>query len=180
MRHARIHRFYLALLGAAVCATGCSSHADAVCENTAACSQGGDSDWIARCQDEAKILKAQANSYDCRALYDSYYACADEHYECHGATTSFPSCDAASDALAACLASAGAESACGQLDARNAACTAAADGGEAGGDAGAVPTACNLNRECQARCFLDNAANTCAPSGAELAAYSDCAAVCPP
>ena len=101
-----------------------------MCENTAACSQGGDSDWIARCQNDAKILKAESNSYDCRALYDSYYACADEHYECHGATTSFPSCDAASDALAACLASAGSDSACGQLDARNAACAAAADGGE--------------------------------------------------
>jgi hypothetical protein len=181
MRQASVHLLCSALLGAAVCIVGCDSDAKKVCANTGACSQGGSSEWIARCHEEANILKGEANDTGCRPQYDSYYACANEHFECHGATTSFPSCDEKSSALSQCLASAGENSACGQLEARNAACTVAADGGEPQSDAGtAPPTGCDLNRECQARCFLDHVPNTCAPNIDELAAYTDCAVSCPP
>jgi hypothetical protein len=179
MRQSSVHLLGLALLAAAIGGSGCDSDSDKVCANTGACSHGGSSDWIESCRHEADILGRQANDTGCRGQYDSYYACTADHFECHGATTSFPGCDEKNAALSQCLANAGENSACGQLAARNAACAVAADGGEAQDAGTAPPTGCDLNRECQARCFLDHVADSCAPDVDELAAYTDCAFSCP-
>lgn len=170
----------IACCAAVVCAWGCQSHADAVCQDKGDCSQGGDNDWITRCQDEAKLLEHQANSTHCGKEYDRYFACADDKFVCHGNTASFPGCDAKRAALETCLAR-DRKSPCAVLAARQAECSAAEADGGADPDAGdAVGPGCDLQRQCEARCFLDSAANTCGPRVDELSAFSTCAQSCPP
>ncbi|HEX4352389.1 MAG TPA: hypothetical protein VHZ95_05730 [Polyangiales bacterium] len=161
---------------------GCESHSDLVCENSGACSQGGDSDWIDGCKREVQILESEAKAAQCHGQFDRYYACADDHYTCRGDTASFPTCDDEKSALEHCLADHDSDSACGMLAARRSSCAPAANGGEANDeDAGTgLSSACDLNRQCQARCFLDNAQSVCAPSIDELTAFSDCAERCLP
>jgi hypothetical protein len=163
-----------------VCSWGCESHATAVCEDQGDCSQGGDNDWITRCEDEAKLLEHQANSTHCGKEYDRYYACADDHFVCHGATASFPGCGTLRAALEACLAR-DRKSPCAVLAARQAQCVVTDIDAGAEADAGDVPEpACDLQRQCEARCYLDTAAETCGPRLDELSAFSECAESCPP
>lgn len=100
----------LAVLAASIVA--CNTNADDVCENVGACSQGGSSDWVASCQDEAKNLRAAAGASGCGGQYDSYYRCANDNFACVGATASFPGCDGDRMALDACLMGASCTSMC--------------------------------------------------------------------
>jgi hypothetical protein len=172
----------LSFLFVAAALFSCESHSDLVCENTAYCSQGGDSDWIAGCKHEVQILESEAKAAKCQAQFDRYYVCADDHYTCRGDKTSFPTCDDEKSALERCLSERDGDSACGMLAARRASCSPAADGGEASDDDAGVDLApaCDLNRQCQARCFLDSIQSVCAPSIDELTAFSDCAERCLP
>jgi hypothetical protein len=183
MRRPVMNILRVMLFGAATCLVACESHADVVCENIAACTNGGDHDVIKRCQDEAKQLKAEANQTGCAHQFADYYSCADDHYTCHGNTASFPSCNKSSKALSDCLAKKESNTACGELTTRRASCVPAADSGTSDddNDAGpALPEACNLNRQCQARCYLDATANICAPTITELTNITDCTSACPP
>jgi hypothetical protein len=173
------HAFFRAsvvALAAAVGLSACaSSKQDDVCSNVGACAESGDTDWIKSCQDEADALRNDAHATDCVALFDSYYACADDSFTCTGITPSFPGCDAARSALEACLEKALASTACGQLAAKTDACKAASH--EPGP---ALPLACTVARDCAARCYLDTVANACAPSAAELDHVTSCSRSCPP
>jgi hypothetical protein len=154
---------------------GCQSHADNVCEGVTDCERGGDSEWLAACQDEAKQLSKESSSLGCGGQFDSYYACADDNFQCNGATASFPGCDDQRAALETCLTLAQGSTACSELTARTATCTAVDAGA-----AGAPDPTCTLARDCAARCYLDTVSNVCAPNAAELSAVGDCTQSCRP
>jgi hypothetical protein len=175
------HIFLLIVAGATAVLIACDSHADAVCENTGACSQGGDGDWIDGCKAEAKGLEHEAARSSCTADFNGYYACADDHYVCRGATASFPGCDKARAALTVCLARSREHTACAMLRTRRAECASvAADGGALADMGPNLDQGCDLNQECQARCFLDSTSDPCVEKPDELAAFSKCAESCPP
>jgi hypothetical protein len=167
------------LLGLAV--IGCNSNQDDVCENVGACTQGGSSDWITSCDDEAKSLRDEASSAGCSSLFDDYYSCAVSSFTCKGITASFPGCDAQRAALENCLSAGEAKTACKELTTKTTACAAvSADGGAPDtGTLGLAP-ACTVSRDCQARCYLDHVNNPCAPALDELSNVTTCASSCPP
>jgi hypothetical protein len=165
----------LAVLGVSIAA--CNTNADDVCENVAACSQGGSSEWVQSCQDEAKSLRAAAGASGCGDPYDGYYRCANDNFACVGATASFPGCDGYRMALDACLTAASATNACGELATKEKPC-ATMDASTA--PALAPASACTARRECAARCYLDSVADVCAPRPGELEAAGSCASMCPP
>lgn len=174
-KNLRLASALLVLVTLAVVISACNSNADDVCENVGACSQGGSSDWITSCQDEAKSLRAAAGASGCGGLFDSYYRCANDNFDCVGATSMFPGCDGDRMALDACLANAAANNACGELARKTGPCATA--------DASTAPApapACTTNRECAARCYLDGVADVCAPRPDELAAVGSCVGTCPP
>jgi hypothetical protein len=155
-------------------AAACSSNADTVCENVAACEQGGSSELVQSCQDEAKTLEQVARAGGCGGAFDDYYTCAESSFTCEGATASFPGCDDERLVLDDCLARTAASNACGELARKTAGCHAA--------DAGVVSApapACTAARECAARCYLDAVGDPCAPGAAELSASATCTASCP-
>jgi hypothetical protein len=165
----------LLLASITLVAVACNTNADDVCENVGACSQGGSSEWVKSCQDEAKSLRDAAGASGCRAPYDTYYRCANDNFDCVGATATFPGCDGARMTLDACLTNASANNACGELARKTRSCATA--------DASAAPapaTACTSSRECAARCFLDGVADACAPRPDELEAVGSCVGTCPP
>jgi len=167
---------FLGLLGVA-----CNSHEDDVCENVGACTQGGSSDWITSCEDEAKSLRNEANSDGCLALFDDYYDCAASSFTCKGVTASFPGCDGQRSALENCLGTGEAKTSCKELTAKTAACAASSsDGGSPDAGAPGLAPACTVARDCQARCYLDHVMNPCAPALDELSGVTDCASACPP
>jgi len=163
----------LSLLSLGLVVMACASKADSVCENVAACENGGSSEQVQSCQDEAKILKSEAQAGGCGGAYDDYYACADEHFQCNGATASFPGCAADRAAFDECLAQNIATNACGELERRTATCHTV--------DAGSLTPrpACTAERACAARCYLDSVADPCAPRFDELSASASCAQRCP-
>jgi hypothetical protein len=165
----------LVLLLCAALASGCDSHADTVCENVGDCEQGGDSEWIAACQDEAQKLSAEADALGCNKAFDAYYDCADAHYRCHGATATFPNCAEQRSALESCLSDSKGKNACDQLLERKAACETATSKDDA-----LPPEACTLTRDCTARCYLDQVGDACTPSATELERAEACSTSCPP
>jgi len=154
-------------------ASACATKADSVCENVAACENGGSSEQVQGCQDEAKVLESEARAGGCGGAYDDYYACADGHFECNGATASFPGCERDRNALDTCLAQNTATNACGELERRTAPCHSV--------DAGSLAPrgACTAARACAARCHLDSVTDPCAPRPDELSASATCAQSCP-
>jgi hypothetical protein len=176
------------LLLASLAGVACGSHPDNVCQDVGDCSHGGSTDWIAACQGEAKALQGEAAATGCSSVFDGYFGCADSKYSCQGATALFPGCDQAQAALDTCLAAAP-QNNCTLLAAAEAACGAPApdggtDGGTGRGTSGGtslgLPPACTAGRDCQARCYLDQVANACAPAIEEIQMVSSCAATCPP
>ncbi|HXX30783.1 MAG TPA: hypothetical protein VEJ89_08695 [Myxococcaceae bacterium] len=167
----------LAGCGPGLTLTTAPTAAQSVCMDVDDCSQGGDFDWLQSCEAQAQSLGQQATASGCGSLYDSYYACADSHYSCQGATALFPGCDAQRAALEACLNAASAQSACAEYDARLASCPPPTGTSPPGNP---IPTPCSLNLQCQAHCYLSNVGNVCAPGLTELGAFSACAGSCPP
>jgi hypothetical protein len=160
---------------------GCSSNQDDVCENVGACTQGGSSDWITSCKDEAKSLRDESSSAGCLGLFDDYYGCAASSFTCKGITASFPGCDAQRTALETCLGTGEAKTSCKELTAKTTACAAAsADGGAPDGSTLDLAPACTVNRDCQARCYLDQVHDPCAPALDELSGVAACSNSCPP
>jgi len=152
----------------------CNSKADDVCENVAACEEGGSSELVQSCQDGAKALEQAAKAGGCGGAYDDYYACADSSFTCEGATASFPGCDERRRSLDACLNASAASNACGELTRRTAACRTVD-----GGSGTAALSACTATSECAARCYLDDVADPWAPRPDELSKAASCAASCP-
>ncbi|HTT69795.1 MAG TPA: hypothetical protein VMG32_01125 [Anaeromyxobacteraceae bacterium] len=153
---------------------GCGSASDSACEDVGDCSQGGSASWIQSCQSAADAIDQASPA--CAQPFDRYFQCADDHYVCHGATASFPGCDAQLGQLASCLNGADAQSPCERLAVRTASCP----GGSGSAPPGSpVPTACTLALQCQASCYLENVSNVCAPGLSELGAYTQCALSCP-
>jgi hypothetical protein len=164
------------LASVALVLAACNTHPESVCENAGFCAEGGDSEWIQTCKDEAKLLQIESDSNGCRPLFDDYYACADASFDCQGTTVTFAGCEGKRAALDACLSAARTKTSCGELDAKTAACiTSAPDGG-----APVLPPACTLARDCEARCFLDHVSDVCAPHVDELSRFTACATTCPP
>jgi hypothetical protein len=156
---------------------GCASDADDVCQDIADCALGGDSEWIQSCKDESKLLADESDTSGCRGAYDDYFACAKDAFSCSGITPSFPGCEAKHAALDACIAAAQAKTACGELVDKQASCTGPDAGGAGAGNP--VRPACSLARDCEARCFLDDVRNPCAPAVDELSKVASCTAACP-
>jgi len=177
-RSLRIRAVVLALaaLGVLASAIACGSDRDNVCESIGNCEQGGSSDWIDGCKSEAKLLDNEAYLAGCGTALGDYYGCAHDNFECHGATSSFPGCEAKLAAVNDCLTKATTQTACAELRARTASCTPMDGGADA---APAVAPACTASRDCQARCFLDNVKSACAPALEELATFATCASMCP-
>jgi hypothetical protein len=151
-----------------------------VCENIGACSHGGDTNWIDGCESDAKLQQERAQLAGCNQAFDKYYQCADENYVCKGASARFPNCDATKEETEKCLADASVPSACAALTARRASCLEIED---SGGDVQFISepagtSVCDLQHECEARCYLDQVERVCAPTIDELAKFSDCAATC--
>jgi hypothetical protein len=154
---------------------GCASHQENVCQDIGDCSQGGSNDWITACKDEANALQDEANGAGCGSDFNGYFGCADSSYTCHGATALFPGCDIARQTLEACLTAATAGTSCAALDTAQAACGAPPPPPDPGTG---LPPACTLARDCQARCYLVNVTDPCAPRVNELDALAACTASC--
>ena len=163
------------VIGAALVA-GCDSDAHRVCSDVTNCSHGGSDDYLTGCNEQADDLSHEATRSGCDAAYDTYFSCAEDHFECTGNKSAFPSCEAAAAELDRCLVAGRANNACGELDARLAACPAGASGDVTDGGASLEP--CTANGVCSAQCYLASLADVCAPSPAELAAFADCASHC--
>ncbi len=168
------------LLIAAASVVACDSHADTVCQLVADCERGGDSEWTQRCQDEETTLSREAEADGCKSQFDRYYKCADDHFSCTGAASSFMACDSRRAELDACLAATQAATSCAKLAATISACAVDVAAGGAGADASSAPESCSAARDCEARCFLDQVANACAPAVADLDALRGCVESCPP
>jgi hypothetical protein len=166
-------RLAASIVLAVLLAAACNTKADDVCENVAACENGGSSEQVQACQDEAKTLEAEAEAGGCGAAYSDYYACADDAFTCTGATASFPGCEGRRAALDDCLAKSSAQNACGELARRTAGCHAD------GGLPSVVPAACTATRACAARCYLQATSDPCAPRPDELETSATCTARCP-
>jgi len=172
----------LLLAVSSICAVlaGCDSNSDSVCQDIANCTHGGSDDWVTACQTQADDLEDEAKSSGCKAAYDSYFSCAESHFECHGNESRFDGCDARKDTLDTCLAAGRAQNACGKLDAKLAAC----------GPSSTPPTdspaddttlePCTTGGVCSAQCYTASIADVCAPKPAELSAFADCASHCVP
>jgi len=164
-------RTLLALL-AVVLLTGCDSDSDTTCRDVGNCTHGGSDSWITECQDQADTLAKEADGVGCRAQYDAYFSCTQDHFACDGNKSSFPGCEAKLDAYSACLATKESGTSCAALATALTQCSGASDSNEA------FPSPCTANGECSARCYLDSLADVCAPTSAELAAFADCASHC--
>lgn len=159
----------------ALLSTGCNTHSDNVCESIADCERGGDSEWIAACQEEAKKLSDEASTLGCDKAVDNYYDCADKSVHCRGATASIPDCATEKTALEECLTNAQGKTSCVELLERKSAC-----GNDMSSDDASPPQACTLARNCAARCYLDQVGDACTPDAAELEGVNTCAESCPP
>ena len=156
---------------AALLLAGCDSDSDKACQDVTNCSHGGSDDWVTACRDQNDELSDEAEAVGCQAAFDAYFTCANDHFECHGNQSSFPGCEAKLEAYSTCLATKEAGTACVALETKLAEC----DGADTSDD---VPTPCTASGDCSARCYLDELANVCTPTAAELAAFADCASHC--
>lgn len=154
-----------------------------MCQDIANCSHGGSDDWVTACETQSDDLADEARGSGCKAAYDAYFSCADDHFECHGNESRFDDCDARKATLDACLVAGRAQNACGTLDAELALC--------ANGDAGAPQASaspegdttlepCTTGGVCSAHCYTASITNVCAPTPAELSVFADCASHCVP
>jgi hypothetical protein len=182
----RPNRRFLAAFAAAALLVACDSSSDTVCQDIANCSHGGSDDWVTACRTQADDLEEEAKSSGCKAAYDAYFACAQNHFVCRGNQSRFDGCDGRKDELDACLTSERALNACGELDAKLAACGTT--------DAPSAPSApapdapaddttlepCTTGGVCSAQCYATSIANVCAPTPSELSAFADCASHCVP
>ena len=114
-----MHKWIAIVSGAVACA--CDTHADSVCQDIGYCRSLSD-DQVQTCRTDAKQLATEAGGSGCSAQYDSYFACADDKYECNGNVPTFTGCEVARTALDTCLAQARAHNACGELEFRLAQC----------------------------------------------------------
>jgi hypothetical protein len=160
----------------AVLALACDSDADITCRNVGNCTNGGSDDWITACREQNDELSDEAAAVGCSATFDAYFACAEEHFECHGNQSSFPGCEAKLGAYSACLASSASATACAELARGIARCDANAT--HDADDPELALSPCTASGNCSARCYLDSVPNPCAPLAAELAAFADCASHC--
>lgn len=147
----------------------CASDEASYCDNVGNCTQAGDTTWIQSCNDELATLSTEAVASGCTPELDAYFACTSAHFDCEGITATFPTCDAAHAALDACIANAQVGTACAALAAATASCATNPP----------PPPACSASRDCQARCYLQNVANPCAPRVDELANVTSCGSACP-
>lgn len=174
----RTRGFDRARLLAALVATlvsACDSDADVACQNVGNCTHGGSDDWITACREQNDELADEAGAVGCGAAFDAYFACAAEHFACHGNQSSFPGCEQKLSAYSACLAAQDSGTSCAKLEAALARCDASAP---QPGDPAPAVTPCTASGDCSARCYLDSVPNPCAPLAAELAAFADCASRC--
>lgn len=162
------------LVAGAALLAGCESDAHHVCADVTNCSHGGSDDFLTACEAQSDDLAHEATRSGCDSAYNAYFACAEDHFECNGNESTFPSCEAVEAALDRCLAAGRANNACGELDARLADCPADASPGPS--DASSEP--CTANGACSAQCYLDSLRDVCAPTAAELSAFADCASHC--
>jgi len=160
------------LASSALVLAGCDSDSDTTCRDVGNCTHGGSDAWITACQEQADALADEAETIGCQAEYDAYFTCTEDRFECTGNKSGFPGCEAKLDAYSACLASKEAGTACVALETKLAACDDASDASDA------FPSPCTASGECSARCYLDSLADLCAPTGAELSAFADCASHC--
>ena len=175
MKHA-LPKSGLVALAITLAIVACSTKADSVCENVGDCEQGGSSEWIKACQENARQLLAASQTVSCDGFFYVYYRCADDNYTCTGATASFPGCEAKRGNLDDCLAREQTKTACGELERRTTACAT-----DAGRELPTLPAGgCTTTRECAAHCYLDHVTDPCAPRPDELTATSGCVATCPP
>jgi hypothetical protein len=128
------------LAGLALGLAGCPTNQSAVCQSIGDCSQGGSSDWVQACQNEANLLQTEAQTDDCASEYNDYYSCAESSFTCTGSTASFPGCDGKLSALDACINAAEAKTSCAALLAAEAVCgtadpSATSDAGHGSEDA---------------------------------------------
>jgi hypothetical protein len=173
----------------------CSTNQENVCDAVGDCEQGGNSDWVQGCKDDAKLLKTEAQANGCGAALDDFYSCANGNFECNGATSSFPGCEGKQATLDACLTKVIAQTACGELAQKTSGCgdagpnpnvdasvvpdaSVVADASVSAADA-SIPAACSAMRDCHARCFLNDVTNLCAPTIEELTTFATCASMCP-
>ena len=156
-------------------AGACDSHADSVCHDIGYCRTLSD-DQVQTCKTDAKQLATEARSSGCSAQYESYFACADDKYDCKGNVPTFSGCEAARTALDTCLAQARARNACGELESRLAQCPGNVTGTP---DPSTPPAPCGAAEVCSARCYLDNVTDPCRPQPIQLAGAEQCAHRCP-
>jgi hypothetical protein len=104
--------------------TGCPTNQSAVCQSIGDCSQGGSSDWVNACQNEANLLQTEAQTDGCGTEYDDYYSCAESNFTCTGTTASFPGCEVKLSSLDSCINTAEAQTSCAALTAAEATCGA--------------------------------------------------------
>lgn len=169
------------LLVAALLLFGCDSDSDKTCRDVGNCSHGGSDDWITHCEDQTDTLGYEAQDVGCRAAFEAYFECTDDHFECNGNKSSFPGCEAKLEAYSNCLATKEAGTACAALEKALSTCDSTngddGNGDDANGDV-PTPTPCTASADCSARCYLDALVNVCAPAPAELAAFAACASHC--
>ena len=166
-------RFVLALLTTLVSA--CDSDADVACRDVGNCTHGGSDDWITACREQNDELADEADAVGCHSEFDAYFACADDHFACHGNRSSVPGCESRLSSYSACLAAKASGTACAKLEAGLAGCDPAVPPPSA---PALPPNPCTASGDCSARCYLDSVPNLCAPLPAELAAFADCASHC--
>src|SRR5262245_8489858 len=104
-----------AIAFAVFAAVACAADQDDYCDNVGDCAEGGSSDFIQSCKEDARFLKREASSNGCSGKFDDYFACTQSNFECHGATAVFPGCDAQRAALDDCFAAAQAKTSCAEL-----------------------------------------------------------------
>src|SRR5262249_9569340 len=167
MMHPRIYLLLVPLISA-----GCSTHAQSVCQQIGYC-RTYTTDQERTCEADVKALAAEASSSGCSPQYDTYFACADDHYDCQGNTPTFNGCDSARATLDDCLANGRALNACGELDNALAACGAGTPP-----DPFLPPAACGATEVCSARCYLDNVPDVCFPQPIQLSRATQCSQQC--
>ena len=156
-------------------AGACDTHADSVCQDIGYCRSLSD-DQVQTCKSDAKQLAAEARGSGCSAQYDSYFACADDKYDCKGNVPTFTGCEIARTALDECLANGRAHNACGELESRLAQCPGNVNGTP---DPSIPPAPCGAAEVCSARCYLDDVRDVCRPLPVQLTEAEQCAQRCP-
>jgi hypothetical protein len=157
---------------------GCATHAESVCEHIANCTTQS-LEQLHTCQVQVKQLAAEASASGCSSQYESYFACADDRYECRGNIPTFDGCERSRSALDSCLEGARANNSCGQLASKLARCPSPSSTDPSAPPDPAPPAACGAAELCAARCYLDNVTDVCLPQPGQLAQAFRCGQLCP-